>query len=87
MVFTFIMLLFKNMNKFANRWLTLFALLSYPIYLLHQEMGYIYIELLRYDLDSFGSGLVAALAAVVLAYLLDRAVNYLVLPRSANNRV
>ena len=86
-VFLAIMLLFKNKSSQSAPFITKLAVLTYPIYLLHQEMGYIYIELLRYDLGVFGAGLAAAFAAVLLAYLIDLIVNFLMRPLFANNRV
>ena len=75
-VFTALMLLFKNRNNLTFPALTHLAVLSYPIYLLHQEMGLIIIKLFSPDIGVLASRICAAAMAIALSYLLDWFVNY-----------
>lgn len=72
LVFLVIMKIFENNGNFRNRYLTYLAILSYPIYLLHQDLGYIIIKKLSdIYLDPIAGAGVAFLAMVALAALIN----------------
>jgi peptidoglycan/LPS O-acetylase OafA/YrhL len=56
------------------RWLTVGGALTYPLYLVHGQLGFFVIDTLHEDLSPYVVLLIAAAASMVLAYLIHRLV-------------
>ncbi len=63
------------------RWLTTAGALTYPLYLVHGQLGFFLIDTLHEDLNTYLLLLIATLSALVLAYLINRLVERPLAPR------